>query len=79
MSELREIRRVQATFADVVKFMPSLPGLRSCQMEQRRLTCEYDGPLPPLLDWLGREKLIDLQIQPLGLGAIYRHYHGNDA
>ena len=28
MSELREVRRVQATFAEVVKFMPNLPGIR---------------------------------------------------
>ena len=56
MNELREVRRVQATFKEAVKFMPNLPGIRDCQMEQRRLTCEYDGPLPELLDWLGQRE-----------------------
>jgi len=79
MNELREVRRVQATFAETVKYMPNLPGLRGCQMERERIDCEYEGPLPDLLAWLGREKLVDLNIQPLGLSAIYRHYHGIDA
>ena len=79
MNELREVRRVQATFAEAVKFMPNLPGIRNCHMDGRRLGCDYEGPLPDLLDWLGREKLVDLQIQPLGLGGIYRHFHGNEA
>jgi ABC-2 type transport system ATP-binding protein len=79
MNELREVRRVQATFKEVVKFMPSLPGVRSCQMEQRRLTCEYEGPLRALLDWLGGQNLMDLQIEPLGLAEIYRQYHGTEA
>ena len=78
MNELREVRRVHATFAEAVKFMPSLPGLRNCQMEQQRLACDYEGPVPDLLDWLGRERLKDLEIKPLGLGAIYRHFHGNE-
>jgi ABC-2 type transport system ATP-binding protein len=76
MSELRRVQRVQATFTDVLKYMPNLAGLRSCQIEKERLTCEYEGPVPALLEWLRQGNLIDLQIQPLGLSPIYRQYHG---
>jgi ABC-2 type transport system ATP-binding protein len=41
-----------------------------------RLSLNYRGPLPVLLDWLAKQPLDDLRIEPLGLGPIYRKYHG---
>jgi len=41
------------------------------------LALTYYGELPPLLDWLARQSLDDLRIEPLGLGPIYRKYHGD--
>ena len=41
-----------------------------------RLSLSYRGPLPALLDWLARQPLEDLRVEPLGLGPIYRKYHG---
>jgi ABC-2 type transport system ATP-binding protein len=43
----------------------------------RELTLTYSGPLPPLVEWLGRQALADLRLEPLGLSAIYRRYHGD--
>lgn len=43
-----------------------------------RLALEYRGPLPPLLDWLARQPLDDLRVEPLGLGPIYRRSHGSE-
>lgn len=43
-----------------------------------RLALEYRGPLPALLDWLAKQPLDDLRVEPLGLGPIYRRFHGSD-
>jgi ABC-2 type transport system ATP-binding protein len=79
MAELRDIRRVRATFAAATGEAPPLPELRRCQWQDRRLTLEYAGPLPPLLDWLARRPIVEVQIEPLGLAAIYHRYHGKDS
>jgi ABC-2 type transport system ATP-binding protein len=42
------------------------------------LSLTYRGALPALLNWLGRQPLDDLRIEPLGLGPIYRMYHGEN-
>ncbi|HYT93085.1 MAG TPA: ABC transporter ATP-binding protein, partial [Gemmataceae bacterium] len=75
MAELREERRIVAAFAGVVEELPNLPGLRRIERQQHRLTFEYAGPLPPLLAWLARQQVVDLGIEPLGLGAIYQRYY----
>ena len=58
---------------------PDLPGLRLREREKDRVTLEYDGPLPALLEWLARQPLADLRLEPLGLAAVYYRYHGADA
>jgi len=75
MAELREARRVRATFAGVVGEMPNLAGLRDYRRQDAHVTFEYTGPLPPLLEWLGRQQVEDLKIEPLGLTRIYQQYH----
>jgi ABC-2 type transport system ATP-binding protein len=79
MSQLREIRRVRAGFTGPVPDVPELPGLRRCQRQDGQLTLEYAGPLPPLLDWLARQPVRDLHVEPLGLTGIYQRYHGAQA
>ena len=57
----------------------TLPGLGLRGRHGDRLLLEYAGPLPTLLDWLARQPLTDLRLEPLGLGAVYHRYHGPDA
>jgi ABC-2 type transport system ATP-binding protein len=40
------------------------------------LSMSYRGALPALLDWLAKQPLDDLRVEPMGLGPIYRKYHG---
>ena len=79
MAALHEHRRVTAAFAGAAEALPDLPGLGRVQRAGDRLTFEYVGPLPPLLAWLARQPLTDLRVEPLGLGPIYQHYHGERA
>jgi ABC-2 type transport system ATP-binding protein len=79
MAELREARRIRATFAAPLETVPDLHGLRHYERQQQNVTFEYTGPLAPLLEWLGRNAVLDLDIQPVGLSAIYHRYHGAEA
>lgn len=79
MSELEESRRICARFQGPLGPLPDLPGISRHKRENGRLDIDYSGPLPPLLDWLARQKLDDLRVEPLGLAPIYRRYHGTDA
>ena len=36
----------------------------------------FRGPLPVLLDWLAKQPLADLVIEPQGLAPIYKKFHG---
>ncbi len=78
MATLRQANRVQAQFSRPVEPLPDLPGLNVSQRQDSRLTLEYSGPLPLLLDWLARQPVLDLRVEPLGLSAIYHRYHGAD-
>jgi ABC-2 type transport system ATP-binding protein len=79
MAGLREHRLVTAAFAGAAAAPPELPGLRNTRGGDHRLTFEYSGPLPPLLDWLARQPVTDLKVEPLGLGPVYHRYHGAQA
>jgi ABC-2 type transport system ATP-binding protein len=79
MTELREGRLVRARFTGPTATLPSLTGLKVREQKGEALTLEYTGPLPALLDWLARQPLADLRIEPLGLAPIYHRYHGDGA
>lgn len=50
------------------------------QHGENRLTIETPGELSPLLGWLAQLPLAEVQIEPIGLQAIYDRYHAsNDA
>ena len=57
----------------------TLPGLSQRARYGDRLVLEYAGPLPTLLEWLARQPLADLRLEPLGLAAVYHRFHGPDA
>jgi ABC-2 type transport system ATP-binding protein len=78
MRQLEESRLVHLRFHGPASEPPALPGLRVRERLDGRLTLEHGGPLPPLLEWLGRQAVADLRVEPIGLGAIYHRYHGAD-
>jgi ABC-2 type transport system ATP-binding protein len=78
MHALRADRLIRARFPRPVK-LPDLPGLRHTATEEGVVVLEHSGPLPPLLAWLAEQDVADLTMTPLGLGPIYRRYHGGAA
>jgi ABC-2 type transport system ATP-binding protein len=85
MTELRQASLVHARFAGAawaeedkspLDGFLNLPGLSLRSRDRDRLTLEYSGAAPPLLDWLAQHHVADLRIEPLGLGAIYHRFHG---
>jgi ABC-2 type transport system ATP-binding protein len=79
MADLRQSRRIRARSHQLLAQAPNLPGLSQFERQDDEVTLEYTGPLPPLLDWLARQPLEDLRVEPLGLGPIYHRYHGAEA
>jgi ABC-2 type transport system ATP-binding protein len=79
MSELREARLIRARLAGTVAAPPELPGLRLVGQADGLFTWEHRGALPPLLEWLGRQAVLDLRVEPLGLGPVYHRFHGAGA
>jgi ABC-2 type transport system ATP-binding protein len=73
------LRRIRAAFRPGTVAVPELPGVRDAQQQDGRLELEYEGPLPPLLEWLAQRNVLELRIEEVGLGAVYRRYHGKDA
>jgi ABC-2 type transport system ATP-binding protein len=79
MVELREARLVRASFARSPDAVPDLPGLLLRDRSDHQIALEYQGELPPLLDWLARQPVLDVRIEPLGLAGVYQRYHGVEA
>ncbi|QEL15418.1 ABC transporter ATP-binding protein [Limnoglobus roseus] len=75
MADLRDGRHVTAALTGPA---PTLgPDGNALSIADGRLNLEYRGPLPTLLEWLAKQPLGNLKIEPLGLGPIYHKYHGN--
>lgn len=78
MADLRRGRRIQVSWTHAVPDVPDLPGVSDIDRRgARELHFAYDGPLPEILGWLSAEPVEDLRIEPVGLGGIYRRFHGN--
>jgi ABC-2 type transport system ATP-binding protein len=76
MSELRRSRLVRASFAGPSLPVPSGDRFRVREQVNGRVVLEHSGPLSDLLDWLDRQTLTDLSVEPLGLAPVYHRYHG---
>lgn len=78
MAELRDGRSVTARLTGPAPTTgPDGAALASDAITpDGRLVLSYRGLLPALLDWLARQPLDDLRVEPLGLGPIYRRFHG---
>jgi ABC-2 type transport system ATP-binding protein len=79
MNELRTARLIRARFPQSPPAPPNLERLHLRAQHDGEVVWEYGGELPPLLDWLARQGVADLRVEPLGLSAIYHRYHGVEA
>jgi ABC-2 type transport system ATP-binding protein len=75
ITDLKQSRHVVARFERAHDPVPALPGL-TVLSEHDGLALEYTGPLPPLLDWLSKQSLRELRMEPMGLRGVYARYHG---
>jgi ABC-2 type transport system ATP-binding protein len=79
MPELREGRHVSARLAGPPPTHgPDGYRLPDGVVDGDRLSLDYRGPLPALLDWLAKQTVDELTVKPLGLARIYRQYHGSE-
>jgi len=80
MNELREGRTVQARLIGPAPATdPEGKPLPPESISNGQLNLTFRGPLPKLLDWLAHQPLVDLKIEPQGLGPIYRRVHGTES
>jgi ABC-2 type transport system ATP-binding protein len=82
LQEMAELRDGRSVTARLVGPAPtSGPGGTALPSDaispDGRLSLTYRGPLPTLLDWLAKQPLDDLRVEPMGLGPIYKRFHGS--
>lgn len=77
MSELRRQHRIRARLTGPLVPPPAAlaEGLEVRQGAAGELTVETPGELSPLLGWLAQLPLEEVQIEPVGLQAVYDRYH----
>src|SRR5204862_773656 len=82
MADLRRRHRIRATLRGGVSQsdLPPLPeqvsGLSVRNGAAGKIEIETPDELAPLLGWLAALPLGDVQIEPLGLEAVYDQFHG---
>lgn len=76
MQELRQGRFVRIVLAHAAQ-EPLPPDVEIQQQSSCAYTliCRHDPQ--PLLQWLGRQNVTEVRIEPLGLSEIYHRYHSN--
>lgn len=79
MADLAEFRVFHVRFAREPAALPDLPRLKVRTQLDSEVVLEYSGALPPLLDWLARQSVAELRVEPHGLSTIYHRYHGEEA
>jgi ABC-2 type transport system ATP-binding protein len=77
IAELCEELRVHVRFQRPPDAWPDLPGLEAVTDRQATAaTFIYRGEIGPLLDWLARQPVAELRVEPVGLAGVYARYHG---
>jgi len=76
LSQLIQGQLIRARFHQPLGPLPNLEGLTVLENNDGHLILECRGPLPPLLNWLGQQALVDFHLEPLGLHAVYYRHHG---
>jgi ABC-2 type transport system ATP-binding protein len=77
MAELREGRSVGARLTGPAPATgPGGEPLDASATAAGRLQMTFRGPLPVLLEWLAKQPLAELVVEPQGLAPIYKKFHG---
>jgi ABC-2 type transport system ATP-binding protein len=76
MAALRRERRFRVRLNGPWEPLPLLAGTTLHEQADHEVVLEYTGELPPLLAWLSKQPVADLQIESLSLAHIYQRYHG---
>jgi ABC-2 type transport system ATP-binding protein len=76
VAEMRESRLLTARLAGEIGPLPA--GLELRSRDGDRVVFAHAGPLPPLLEWLAHQPLVELRLEPSGLSAVYQRYHGSE-
>jgi ABC-2 type transport system ATP-binding protein len=79
LSELRQVRLIRACFSRPPEALPDLSGLSVVDRQDSQITFQHSGPLPPVLEWLAQQPVVDLSMETLGLAPIYHRFHGAEA
>ena len=56
----------------------ALPGVSEVSQAGAKVTLSLSGPMGPLLKWLEKFDVSDMQIEPGGLLALYQQTHGKE-
>jgi ABC-2 type transport system ATP-binding protein len=73
LTELQDNRRVRGTLQHAMELQPPPGG--EVTVNGLSFDMRHTGPLAELMPWLSGLPLADVQIQPQGLGPLYRQYH----
>lgn len=80
MSSLKRQHRIRARLTGPLTPPPdSLKEQLEIQARDGQVAICTPGELSPLLDWLARLPLAEVQIEPIGLRALYDQYHPGEA
>ncbi len=81
MADLLRQHRIRAQLTGPLPAIPSglEPGLRVHPHSGDRVTIYTPGELAPLLGWLAEAPLAEVQIEPVGLRAVYERYHWSES
>lgn len=76
MSDLRKQHRVRATLTDVLPELPSdiARDVTVRQVDDSMVEIEAEQ-LPPVLGWLASLRVDEVNIEPIGLRAVYDRFH----
>ncbi len=83
MAEVKRRHRIRATLGvgspgDLPPLPAHLAGVSVRNGEAGKIEIETPGELAPLLGWLAALPLAEVQIEPLGLKAVYDRFHGEE-
>jgi ABC-2 type transport system ATP-binding protein len=77
MADLRRRHRIRATLHGSVPPLPDhLASMSLRNGTDGQIEIETPDELAPLLGWLASLPLVEVQIEPLGLKAVYDQFHG---